>query len=103
MQHRFSTIAKFLATGVWIGAVALALSDRETYETTLASPFFCFALLTATVIHLRVFPRLRDALWIALLAGIFAALDLGILRFRIAPAAFISFLGCASLVLMGVK
>ena len=103
MQSRLFRYAKIAVSGAWIMAVLAILADREVYQSTLVSGFFCLALLAATVIHLRVYPRLREALWVTLLAAVFAILDFGLLRFRFIPVALVSFLGCASLLLMGVK
>jgi len=75
----------------------------EFYTDALVSAFFGFALGSVCVIHLRLFPKLVDAL--GLLAGmmVFAAVDFGVLQYAPRFMAWISFLGLSSFMILTLR
>lgn len=72
------------------------------YLYGMSEEFFAWMLASIVLIHLRVRPDWRDAVGIALSAGMFALVDLALLHYQFYVIALISFVGMGSLFVMGL-
>jgi hypothetical protein len=85
-------------------AAAIGVVTRTSfYLYGMSEEFFAWMLASIVLIHLRVRPDWRDAIGIALAAGMFAVIDLTLLRYQFYVIASISFVGMGSLFVMGLR
>jgi hypothetical protein len=85
-------------------AVAIGVVARTAfYLYGMSEEFFAWTLASIVLIHLRVRLDCRDAIGIALAAGMFALIDLGFLHYQFYVIASISFVGMGSLLVMGLR
>jgi hypothetical protein len=85
-------------------AAAIGVVTRTSfYLYGMSEEFFAWMLASIVLIHLRVRPDWRDAIGIALAAGMFALIDLGLLHYQFYVIASISFAGMGSLFVMGLR
>jgi hypothetical protein len=85
-------------------AAAIGVVTRTAfYLYGMSEEFFAWMLASIVLIHLRVRPDWRDAVGIALAAGMFALIDLGLLHYQFYVIASISFVGMGSLLVMGLR
>src|SRR5262249_16029 len=67
--------ARLLLSVVWCAALVSFAADRYNYQAAFLSEFFCWALFTSIVIHLRLRPSLGDAGAILGLTALLIGLD----------------------------
>jgi hypothetical protein len=91
-----STIAWIVCTG------AIGLSDYF-FRSTFSDAFFAFALASIIIIHLRLRPKISDALLVLAVGGLLAFADFKILHDPWVPIALLAFLGFSSFVLLGIR
>jgi PAP2 superfamily len=94
---------KIAFTVVLVGAAIWLGTSAHFYKTALLSLFFGVTLASVILIHFRVRPSLPDAL--SVLGGglAFAAIDFGALHFLPSLAGIASFLGIASMLVLGLR
>ncbi len=90
-------------TIILVGLAVGFATRREFYFEALVDPFFGFALASLVILHLRISHRLSDFLSVALCTIALAAVDFYILRYPARIAAWLSFLGVGSLLILGVR
>jgi len=86
-----------IACGIWLGR------SPRFYNEALLSTFFAATLTGANVIHFRIRPAKEDALLVLCGTFLFAAIDFQLLHYRPALAAWLSFAGLSSLVVLGAR
>ncbi len=94
---------KIILTIVMIVCALRLGSSAQFYTEALVSAYFAFTLIGASIIHLRVHPSWRDALFVILGSVLFAAIDFQLLHFKPAIAGWLSFAGLTSLLIMGIE
>jgi hypothetical protein len=94
---------QLLLSSIWCAAICLFATNRSMYDTALASTYFGAALVTSVIIYLRLRPSALDALWMIALTAIFAVLDYAALGFNFLSGGLLSLLGCAGLIVYGVR
>jgi hypothetical protein len=101
MPHR--QVGRILLTillvvcAIWLGRSA------QFYNEALVSIFFAATLTGANVIHFRVHPTREDALLVLCGASLLAAIDFQLLHYKPTLAAWLSFAGLSSLVVLGAR
>jgi hypothetical protein len=91
-----ATVA-LLGMAVWLG------TSEHFYKSALLSIFFGVILASVVLIHFRVRPSWRDALYVLGSAAVFAFVDFGVLHFRPSLAGITSYLGISSLSILGLR
>jgi hypothetical protein len=93
-----------ISSAIFVGVPALAAS-HIFYVSAIASTFYPYVFASVVFIHLRMRFRWLDAGGIVLLGAIFAALDQFVIHRSdsVYVVTWISFLGMASLVVMGLN
>ena len=86
-----------LALGVRLGL------DWNFYVTTFASPFFAVALVSVCIFHFSVRRTLYDVLGVLGSAAFFSYIDFEILRYPVHKAAWLSFLGLGSFLVLAFR
>jgi len=86
-----------IACAIWLGR------SWQFYIEALASIFFACSLASVIVIHFRIVPSWPDALLVLCGTLFFAAIDFQVLHYRALFAAWLSFAGLSSLVVLGVR
>ena len=85
-------------------ALAIGVVTRTSfYLYGMSEEFFAWMLASIVFIHLRVRPDWRDAVGIALAAGMFALIDFAFLHYQFYVIASVSFAGMGSLFVMGLR
>lgn len=93
------TIRIAIVVALAVCAVGFA-TRREFYVEALVGPFFAFALVSVLILHLRVRPRWIDAALVALCTLLLAFIDLRLLHYQQSLAAWLSFIGVSSLLVL---
>ncbi|MFL6299834.1 MAG: phosphatase PAP2 family protein [Terriglobales bacterium] len=88
---------------VWCTAICLFATSRDKYDNALASDYFAAALVTSVIIYLRLRPSFLDAAWMLGLTAALAAFDYRVLGFEFSRIGVLSLLGCAGLLVFGVR
>lgn len=86
-----------IACAIWLGR------SWQFYIEALASIFFACSLASVIVIHFRIAPSWLDALLVACGTLLLAAIDFQALHYRALFAAWLSFAGLSSLVVLGIR
>jgi hypothetical protein len=97
MAVRIVATVALLGLAVWLG------TSEHFYKTALLSLFFGVTLTSVVLIHIRVRPSWHDAFCVLGGAGLFTAMDFGLLHFRPSLAGIASFLGISSLSVLGLR
>jgi hypothetical protein len=104
MQPMVASRASKVVLSLLLLAAAIGVVTRTSfYLYGMSEEFFAWMLASIVLIHLRVRPDWRDAVGIALAAGMFALIDLVFLHYQFYVIASISFVGMGSLFVMGLR
>jgi hypothetical protein len=98
-----SRISKVVLSLLLLAAAIGVVTRTPFYLYGMSEEFFAWMLASIVIIHLRVRPDWRDAVGIALAAGMFALVDLVFLHYPFYVIASISFVGMGSLFVMGLR
>lgn len=96
-------LIKILLTAFLLASAGWLAVNWNFYATTISSLYFALALVSVAIIHFRVLPSWVDALLILACSAILAAVDFLILNYPFRVAAWFSFLGVGSLLVMGIR
>jgi hypothetical protein len=94
---------KYLLTLLLVVLAAWLGTGAQFYREALVSAFFGIALASVVIIHLRIHPSWRDALFILIGTLLFAVVDFRLLHFAPAIMAWFSFAGLSSLLVFGLR
>ena len=94
---QISLSAAVIVAGFYFGATS------DFYNSALVSAFFGGALFSVCVIHIRLFPKVKDLIAIVLGTAAFALLDFRFLHFPQKIMAWFSFLGLTSLLVLALR
>jgi hypothetical protein len=83
-------------------AMALVCSARF-YTEALVDAFLAFALASVLILHLRVRPKISDALLVLAVTVVLGAVDFRLLHFRSNAMAWLSFVGVSSFLIMAIR
>ncbi len=86
-----------IVLAIWLGR------SWKFYIEALASIFFACSLGSVLIIHFRIVPSWRDVVLVVSGALLLAAADFQVLHYKPMFAAWLSFAGLSSLVIMGVR
>src|SRR6185437_16116653 len=75
----------------------------RSYKEALADSFFAFALASVLILHFRVKPRWQDAALVLVITAVLAGIDFKVLHYTARFAAWLSFAGIASFLVMAVR
>jgi hypothetical protein len=104
LQPMFASRTSKVVLSLLLLAAAIGVVTRTSfYLYGMSEEFFAWMLASIVIIHLRVRPDWRDAVGIALAAGMFALVDLVFLHYQFYVIASISFVGMGSLFVMGLR
>ena len=95
--------AKIVASAVIVLCALRFGASADFYEIAIISAYFAITLIGATIIHLRVTPRLRHVGLVALGTLLFAFIDFRMQHFQPTFFGWISFAGISSLATMGIE
>jgi hypothetical protein len=98
-----SRTSKVVLSLLLLAAAIGVVTRTPFYLYGMSEEFFAWMLASIVLIHLRVRPDWRDAVGIALAAGMFALIDLVFLHYQFYVIASISFVGMGSLFVMGLR
>jgi len=98
-----SRTSKVVLSLLLLAAAIGVVTRTPFYLYGMSEEFFAWMLASIVLIHLRVRPDWRDAVGIALAAGLFALIDLVFLHYQFYVIASISFVGMGSLFVMGLR
>lgn len=88
-------------TVLLLAAVCGVASNRTFYQSAMSQEFFSVVFVSVIFIHLRLRPSWKDAAAIVVLAPLFSVLEFNIRHFDRYVVAWFSFLGLASVLVMG--
>jgi hypothetical protein len=100
---KLPTAVKIVATLALLGLAVWLGTSEHFYKSALLSIFFGVTLASVVLIHFRVQPSWRDAVFVLGGAIVFTAIDFGLLHFRPSLAGITSFLGISSLAVLGLR
>lgn len=103
MDKRQDLAMKIALTALAVACTARFVCSRTFYDEVMVSPFLALALASVVILHLRVFPKLRDAGLIVAATFAMAAVCFLWLRFPHAVMACFSFVGLSSFLVMAVR
>lgn len=96
-------VTKVVLTALAAGCTAFFVLSRTFYDEALIDAFFAFALASVVILHLRVSPKLLDAVLVAGGTGLMGLLCFGWLRYPHAVMPWLSFAGLSSLLILAVR
>ncbi len=94
---------RIFTTVFLVASAGLLAISREFYATSLTSPFFALALVSVTIVHLRLSPSWRDVSAVVILTAALAFVDFEIVHFRPRAIAWVSFVGLSSLLVLPIR
>ena len=94
---------KIALTALAVTSAAKCVFSSTFYIEVMASPFLALAFVSVVILHLRVFPKWRDAAIVALGSIAMAAICFRWLHFQYAVIAWFSFAGLSSFLVMAVR
>jgi len=103
VDKRQDLAMKIALTALAVACTARFVCSRTFYDEVMVSPFLALALASVVILHLRVFPKLRDAGLIAAATFAMAAVCFLWLHFPHAVMACFSFVGLSSFLVMAVR
>ena len=103
MTPRVRYGVRIASTFLAVGCAAALASSRSFFDQALVDSFFAFALASVFLLHLRIRPKWSDASLVFAGLLFFAFLDFKLLHFPPSLMAWLSFLGLASFLVMGVR
>lgn len=92
-----------MLTVLLLAAVFAVASSRVFYQSAMSQEFFSVVFVSVIFIHLRLRPSWQDALAIAAAAPVFAWFEFDVRHFDRYVVAWLSFLGLASVAVMGLR
>src|SRR3954465_8973593 len=94
---------QLLLSIIWCSAICVFATSRTMYDSVLINSYFAASLVTSVIIYLRLRPSVLDALWISGITTLTALVDYRALDFSYQWMGLVSLLGCAGLIVFGVR
>lgn len=96
-------VPKLILTLLLIACGGAFAFSSQMYTEALADSFFAFALASVMILHFRARPRWQDAALVVALVAAMAAIDFRMLHYSARFAAWLSFAGIASFLVMALR
>lgn len=103
-QGQFKRVtAKVAFSALSVGCIAFFVLSRTFYVEALVDAFFSLALAGVVILHLRVCPKLLDAILVAGGTAVMGLICFGWLHYPRAVMPWFSFAGLSSLLILAVR
>jgi hypothetical protein len=94
---------KVVLTALAVSCTAFFVLSRTFYDEALIDAFFAFAVASIVILHLRVSPKLLDAVLVAGGTGLMGFICFGWLRYPHAVVPWLSFAGLSSFLILALR